>query len=83
MHDERVDLLGRARLAVERGDYAEAHALAAIALADAGDELTAWVAHIHADLEGVGEQLTELPHWGEQIQVAIGVLGMDLTKKRP
>jgi hypothetical protein len=34
-----------ARQTVERGDHTEAHALAAIALADAGDELTAWVAH--------------------------------------
>jgi hypothetical protein len=29
------------------------HALAAIALADAGDELTAWVAHLHEDLGDV------------------------------
>jgi hypothetical protein len=42
MHDDRIELLDRARQAVERGDYAEAHALAAIALADAGDELAAW-----------------------------------------
>jgi hypothetical protein len=54
MHDERTELLGQARQAVERGDYAEAQALAAIALADAGDELTAWVAHIHEDLDELG-----------------------------
>jgi hypothetical protein len=28
MHDERTELLGQARQAVERGDYAEAQALA-------------------------------------------------------
>jgi hypothetical protein len=39
MHDERVELLGRAQQAVERGDHAEAHALAAMALADTVDEL--------------------------------------------
>ena len=42
MHDDRTQLLDRARQAVERGDHAEAHALAAIALPDAGDELAAW-----------------------------------------
>jgi len=42
MHDDRTELIDRARQAVERGDHAEAHALAAIALADAGDELAAW-----------------------------------------
>jgi hypothetical protein len=85
MHDEPVDLLGRARRAVELGDYAEAQALATIALADAGDELTAWVAHVHEDLEGVGEQLeqAQLAYWAEEIKVAIGVLGIDLTQKRP
>jgi hypothetical protein len=62
-----------ARQAVERGDHTEAHALAAIALADAGDELTAWVAHLHEDLgdvcKGVGQatnvlgQLKERAEW--------------------
>jgi hypothetical protein len=37
-----TELLDRARQAVERGDHAEVHALAAIALAHAGDWLAAW-----------------------------------------
>jgi hypothetical protein len=75
MHDQRVDLLGRARRAVELGDYAEAQALAAIALADAGDELTAWVAHVHEDLEELPRVATGIETLGAQCDDIITMLG--------
>jgi hypothetical protein len=83
MHDHRTDLLDRARQAVERGDHAEAHALAAIALADAGDELAGWVGNLDLKLESIDQQLSEMTHavveWGERIEVAIRIL----DQKRP
>ena len=88
MHDDRTKLLDRARQAVERGDHAEAHALAAIALADADDELAAWAGYLELKLESIDHSLSEvtkalgdLGGWAEQINAGLGVLSWD--QKRP
>ena len=82
MHDDRTELLDWARQAVERGDHAEAHALAAIALADAGDELAAWgFGNLDVNLESIDHWLSEvtkslgdLGGWAEQKNAGLGVL---------
>jgi hypothetical protein len=89
MHDDRTELLDRARQAVERGDHGEAHALAAIALADAGDELTGWVGNLDLKLESIegsigtmADHLGELSNWGDHIQASLGALASDADRRR-